>query len=95
MRKIFFAALTLMSSVCYMSAAETLNSPNGKLAVTFDLTVDGTPTYALTFDGKDVVKPSRLGLELKSGDSMLKGFKLVNTTRDSFDETWTPVWGET
>lgn len=87
--------MTVLSAAFCASASEVLTSPDGKLAVTFDLTADGTPVYSMTFDGKEVVKPSRMGFELKKGKSLLDGFRLVRTTRGSFDETWTPVWGET
>lgn len=87
--------MTVLSAAFCASASEVLTSPDGKLAVTFDLTADGTPVYSMTFDGKEVVKPSRMGFELKKGKSLHDGFRLVRTTRGSFDETWTPVWGET
>ena len=95
MKKFFFSAALLIASALSMGAVETLNSPDGKLSVNFDLTTDGTPTYNLVYNGKEVVATSRLGLELKKGKSLLNDFSLVRTTRSSFDETWEPVWGET
>ena len=95
MKKFFFSAALLIASALSMGAVETLNSPDGKLSVNFDLTADGTPTYNLVYNGKEVVATSRLGLELKKGKSLLNDFSLVRTTRSSFDETWEPVWGET
>lgn len=95
MKKFFFSAALLIVSALSMGAVETLNSPDGKLSVNFDLTADGTPTYNLVYNGKEVVATSRLGLELKKGKSLLNDFSLVRTTRSSFDETWEPVWGET
>ena len=95
MKKFFFSAALLIASALSMGAVETLNSPDGKLSVNFDLTADGTPTYNLVYNGKEVVATSRRGLELKKGKSLLTDFSLVRTTRSSFDETWEPVWGET
>ena len=95
MKKFFFSAALLIASALSMGAVETLNSPDGKLSVNFDLTADGTPTYNLVYNGKEVVATSRLGLELKKGKSLLNDFSLVRTTRSYFDETWEPVWGET
>ena len=46
-----------------MAMAQTLTSPNGELIMNFSLEKGGVPTYTLTFKGKEVVKPSRLGLE--------------------------------
>ncbi|MDR2804592.1 MAG: glycoside hydrolase family 97 catalytic domain-containing protein, partial [Dysgonamonadaceae bacterium] len=45
-------------------SAQTLTSPNGKLQMTFSLSGDGSPVYALSCKGKEVIKPSKLGLEL-------------------------------
>ena len=95
MRKLLLSAFIALSATFCVQASEVLTSPDGKLTVTFDLTSDGTPVYSMSFKGKEVIKPSRMGFELKKGASLLNGFKLERTTRGSFDETWTPVWGET
>ena len=74
--------------------AEKLTSPNGQLEMNFTLTPQGEPLYELTYKGKAVIKPSKLGLELKDAPSLMDGFKLVEQQQTSFDETWQPVWGE-
>ena len=85
-------------------AAQTVQSPDGNLILNFSLSVQGEPTYELSYKGKPVVKPSRLGLELakdkhasKQMDetSLMQGFVVANTITSAFDETWQPVWGET
>lgn len=48
----------------YSLDAQQLKSPDGQLSMDFSLQADGTPTYSLTYKGKTVVKPSRMGLEL-------------------------------
>ncbi|MGV3704775.1 MAG: glycoside hydrolase family 97 protein [Arcticibacter sp.] len=45
--------------------AQDLKSPDGKFALRFSLLKDGTPAYSLKYKGKDVVKQSKLGFELK------------------------------
>ncbi|MDR0412348.1 MAG: glycoside hydrolase family 97 protein [Dysgonamonadaceae bacterium] len=57
----FFLLLTVAYSV---SGAQTLTSPNGNLSMNFSLQAGGTPTYSLTYKGKTVINPSKLGLEL-------------------------------
>jgi alpha-glucosidase len=52
--------LSLSSALC----AQTLTSPNGNLLMSFSLSGDSAPVYTLSYKGKAVVKPSRLGLEL-------------------------------
>lgn len=73
--------------------AEVVKSPGNLVAVEADV-VDGVPTYSVTYKGKTVVKPSRLGLELVDSPSLLDGFELLGTDTLSFDEIWQPVWGE-
>ena len=94
MKRILLSTFVACSAM-FAFAAGTVQSPDGNLSVTFDLNKEGTPTYSMNFKGKEVMKPSKLGLELKKGTSLMDGFKLEKTTRSTFDETWEPVWGET
>ena len=94
MKKYFF--LSCICSVLFSFAhSQELKSPDGKFTMTFLLQADGAPTYSLTYKGKIVVKQSRLGLELKKDKkSLLNDFTASDIKTSSFDETWTPVWGE-
>ncbi|NMB05764.1 MAG: hypothetical protein GX976_05240, partial [Bacteroidales bacterium] len=90
--------------------AEELHSPDGQLTLRFTLQEGGVPAYSLSYKGREVIRPSRLGLELtgsenatfgqevrKSSDprtSLYDGFHLAAAERNSVDETWEPVWGE-
>ena len=76
------------------TSAQQLLSPDKNLQLTFGLTDGGVPTYALTYKGKPVVRTSKLGLELKDGKHLTGGFTVGQTQQTTFDETWTPVWGE-
>jgi len=91
-----FLLLTIMLiATLGISHAQELKSPNGNMAVRFSLQPDGTPIYSLTYKGKVVIKPSKLGLELKNDKkSLLNSFNIVDAKKSSFDETWQPVWGE-
>ena len=42
-----------------------LSSPDGKLEMSFHLTVDGTPEYTLDYDGRPVILSSGMGFELR------------------------------
>ena len=102
MRKSFLlTALALLLSVT--AFGQTVKSPNGNVSVSFSLTGNGVPTYEMSYKGKPVVKPSHLGLELakdkhaskgKKATSLMDGFKELDSQVSSFDETWTPVWGQ-
>ncbi len=67
----------------------SVTSPNGELTFRFEIRADQTLCYAVSFQGKDVVLPSKLGV---SGfDS---GFTAAGTTDVSRDETWKNPFGE-
>jgi glucan 1,4-alpha-glucosidase len=94
MKNLFFASLILFA-FCSMAQAQQLKSPEGKFVMEFSLQNDGTPTYNLKYKNKEVVKTSKLGLELKDDKkSLLNDFTVVDTKTATFDETWKPVWGE-
>lgn len=94
MNKYFVSVLVMVFSILGMNAQE-LKSPNGNFKMIFALENDGTPTYKLFMKNKEIIKKSKLGLELqKDKKSLLNDFKLVNEVRNTFDETWKTVWGE-
>jgi alpha-glucosidase len=65
MRKKLNCILALLVAASTMTAnAQTLKSPNGNFSMNFSVSNDGTPVYNLTYKGKTVVKPSKLGFEL-------------------------------
>ena len=85
-------------------SAQSVSSPNGNVVVKFNIASGGVPTYEVSYKGKAVVKPSRLGLELAKDKHASKGldetdllddFRIKEVNESAFDETWTPVWGET
>jgi len=94
MKNLFFASLILLA-FSSIAKAQQLKSPEGKFVMEFSLQNDGTPTYNLKYKNKEVVKTSKLGLELKDDKkSLLNDFTVVDTKTSTFDETWKPVWGE-
>ncbi len=75
--------------------AQQLQSPDKQLVMTFSLLSDGTPSYTLSYKGKEVIKPSTLGFELKNDKKSLRNdFAIADTKTATFDESWKPVWGE-
>ena len=92
--KHFFLAAILWFGI-FTAKAQELKSPDGNFSMNFSLQTDGTPVYKLTYKGKEVIKPSKLGLALKNDDkSLLNDFKVEDTKTSAFDENWKPVWGE-
>lgn len=87
----FFLLALLVSGV---AKAESITSPNGQLQLNFSVNAQGEPVYELFYKGKAVIKPSKLGLELKNDPGLMNGFTIADTKIAAFDETWEPVWGE-
>ena len=93
MKNVFSVFLVLLS-VLGISAQE-FQSPNGAFKMSFSLGNDGTPMYQLFLNNKEVIKKSKLGLELqKDKKSLVNDFKVVDTKQSTFNETWQTVWGE-
>ncbi len=87
------AGISLMM-LAVPATAETILSPDGNLKMDFTLSNDGQPTYSLTYKGREVVKPSRLGFTIKNAKDMKDNFEIVSTDTVTVDENWRPVWGE-
>ncbi len=52
----------------------TIKSPGGNMEMTFHLTAEGTPQYALSYGDQEVILPSNLGFEFRG---VLKAQKLI------------------
>ena len=86
------AILGAAASVISLQAGE-VTSPDGAIRLSFEL--QGTvPTYSVAYQGNTIIKTSRLGYDLDGLADLLEGFTLISEERSTFDETWTPVWGE-
>lgn len=90
--KIFIAFILIAFTLPLL--AQNLKSPDGNLSLVFEVK-DGKAFYQLDYKGKAVIKPSSLGLDLFNDKfGLTNGFSLSKSESTSFDETWTPVWGE-
>ena len=81
----------------------SVSSPSGNIVLTFSID-NSRPQYEVKYKGKNVILPSRLGLELAKDKhsswkmderDLIENFNIIDTHVTSFDETWEPVWGET
>ena len=79
MKRILTAiAIVIAAASCAKQGAvtdvQTLTSPSGNMEMTFQLTAEGTPQYALNYGDQKVILPSDLGYELRG---VLKAQKLI------------------
>ena len=54
----------------------------------------GEPIYELSYKGKAVIKPSKLGLELKDAPGLMNGFTLADNEsgRRDIEEYYQRIW---
>ena len=78
----------------HLTMAQQQSSPDGSVILSFSLKNDGTPSYKVTYKNKPVINESTLGFTLKKADPLTNNFKVVDTKKSTFRETWKPVWGE-
>ena len=71
---VLLAACTSTKPAGEVTDVQKIKSPDGVLEMTFQLTADGTPQYALNYEGQKVILPSNLGFELRG---VLKAQQLV------------------
>ena len=91
MRKII---LLMSVFAAHFLMAQQQTSPDGNVVLTFSLKADGTPSYKVSYKNKAVINESTLGFTLKKAEPLTNNFKVVDTKKSTFKETWKPVWGE-
>ena len=94
MRKTTFLLLFILAQIANVACAAplTLTSPDGHLRLTTGVD-KGKPFYTLSRDGVTILATSHLGFALESGD-LSTGMRIVSSSRDTHDDTWTTLWGE-
>ena len=73
MRKLYLTFLAAVMALCASAAEHKMYSPDGKYEMTVT-DVNGAVEYSISWGGRQIVLPSRLGI--KSGQPYLEGLKL-------------------
>ncbi len=95
---LYLLALTTCVLTLNRSAlAFDLESPDGKLSAEILVTEDGDVTdlltYSVSWQGRSIVTPSHLGLDVV-GAAHTTGIQTERTQTKTNNDTWTPVYGE-
>ena len=85
------AAVALLATTA--RAQVQVASPDGRNQIPVEVR-EGRLTYSLTRDGRWLILPSLLGFAFRGAPPLRDGLRIVDTTRDAHDETWTQPWGE-
>ena len=91
MKKTVLLALTLLLAAC--APKTTVESPDGRIAVRFELSPSGIPSYRVDVDGQPFLEPSVMGL-VSDDVNLDRGFSLISSKVRSHKETWHQPWGE-
>jgi glucan 1,4-alpha-glucosidase len=76
-----------------VSQTAVLESPGKTVRIETGLSETGQPFYKLSFNGKEVVAQSLLGLDIQ-GQNFKDGFKITGQSDRTVDQTWKPPYGE-
>src|SRR3990170_4714318 len=68
-------------------------SPDGRNVVFVDVR-EGFLYYTVQRDGRTIMLPSRLGFEFRGARTLRDSLRLVSSSRNAVDNTWTQPWGE-
>ena len=82
-----------MLSAALQLSASRITSPSGELSLNVDVNPEGQPYYSLSYKGKTIVEPSKLGLKADE-TSFIDGFTIAGIDTVTVDRSWEPVWGE-
>ncbi|TVP16233.1 alpha-glucosidase [Shewanella sp. KCT] len=101
-----FRPTTSLSALTLAIAATGIMLPSTGLAKTVSLTSpdkqivvslsddDQTPRYSVSFHGKKVIEPSKLGMVFESLGEFGTDFSIQEVKRSKADERWQQPWGE-
>lgn len=88
-----FLFVVVGTSTLLADESAMVSSPNGEISVTVS-TDGGRLYYEVSYKGKPVLAPSRLGFRLSEADGFDDGLSITGAAETSGDETWTLPWGE-
>ena len=74
--------------------AQQVHSPSKNITLDFSLNTQGQPVYQVSYKGKTIVKPSKMGISLKDQTALTANFAITKTEQSTVDESWNPVLGE-
>ncbi|MEZ4957820.1 MAG: glycoside hydrolase family 97 protein [Saprospiraceae bacterium] len=91
---ILFTTISMTFWQCSKPEETMVTSPDGEVAIHFNLSNTGEPMYSVDFKNQPVIKPSKMGFELLGQPALTTGFEVVHAENDSFSEEWEMQWGE-
>ena len=91
---LLLTALLIISCKHADSVGEIIESPNGKIQVTFQVSDKGKPFYRVNHNSAIVVDSSYLAFEFTDVAPISDSLKIIEVNKSKFNETWEMPWGE-
>ena len=70
-----------------------VDSPDKDIKVAVDISAD-TPSYSVTYKGRDVIRSSRLGFVIRDQGALQPNLQVVGEDREAIRTQWQTIWGE-
>ena len=86
-KRVLVAILFTFHFSLFTSTAQSVQSPDGKVSVTLELT-EGKPTYSVSYQGQVLLNPSALGVVTNVGD-YTQGLALKGIGQNKVSESYT------
>ncbi|HXO85249.1 MAG TPA: glycoside hydrolase family 97 N-terminal domain-containing protein, partial [Gemmatimonadales bacterium] len=84
----------VLATIAAPAAAQTrVTSPDNRNEVQVGIH-EGALYYIVNRDGKSLLTPSRLGFVFRGQPPLRDSLRIADSSRSTFDETWTQPWGE-
>ncbi|TFI59858.1 glycoside hydrolase family 97 protein [Sphingomonas parva] len=93
-RRLILAALLAAGASSAAAADLRLASPGKRVEIVVGTSSERQPTYSVTFDGKPVLAPSPLGLDLDKGGRLSYGLAVTGSERRSGTDRYTLTAGK-
>jgi hypothetical protein len=90
---ILLATIGLAFASCESADEWSVQSPDGAIEVEVELSEAGEITYAVEFNGEEVIADSKLGFDFANADDFLEGFELYSKEEKSINEPYQMQWG--
>ncbi len=89
--KIFLSVMLMVLTI--VSEAETfqVTSPDNSIVVLVRQQADEGLSYYVLFNGREIIRESKLGFEFRNEPPMEKGFSVLEKKENTINETWKPV----
>ncbi|MGM0620116.1 MAG: glycoside hydrolase family 97 N-terminal domain-containing protein [Bacteroidota bacterium] len=94
MKNLTFLILALFLFSCAQNQSATLQSPDGKIQLHFEVNDSSQLFYSINYNKNNVIRESQLGFQFSKNDFFGRNLEIVSSEQTSVDTTWKPVYGE-